>query len=205
MVWPLPLGAGTDAAVAACGLMPLLGVLCLAVASDLCEHRIPNVAVLAGMAAGLLLHSLLPGGDGFLAPAPGGLGFGRALQGLALGAAALLPLYALRAAGPGDVKLMAAVGAILGPDAVVPAIAGTFVAGGVLSLAVALSLSRGGAGRPYRNLAGTLRLALFRLALPGQPLALPAFGSVERAPYAVAVALGTLGSLVWALAAGTPS
>ena len=84
----------------------LTGLLLIAAVSDYRTRRIPNELVLAGAAAGLLgntLFSTLPL-DGFVT----------ALQGLATGLAAFLPLYLLRLMGAGDVKLMAMVGAFLG-------------------------------------------------------------------------------------------
>jgi prepilin peptidase CpaA len=50
----------------------------------------------------------------------------------------MLPGYGLGATGAGDVKLMAAVGAIVGPGLVVTAFLCTAIAGGVLAVVVAL-------------------------------------------------------------------
>ena len=70
-----------------------------------------------------------------------------------LGLALMMPGHALGATGAGDVKLMAAVGAIVGPALVVSAFLFTAVAGGVLAVAVALRRRRLTA-----TLAGTGRL-----------------------------------------------
>lgn len=72
--------------------------------------------------------------------------------GFALGLALMLPGYGLGATGAGDVKLMAAVGAIVGPTLVVTAFLCTAIAGGVLAVVVAvrrrrLSATLAGAGR----------------------------------------------------------
>ncbi|MDX2181298.1 MAG: A24 family peptidase [Bryobacteraceae bacterium] len=64
---------------------------------DLRERRIPNWLCAAGFALGVALHWR----DGLL--------------GAALAMAIYAPLYLLRGVGAGDVKLMAAVGAIAGP------------------------------------------------------------------------------------------
>ena len=57
----------------------------------------------------------------------------------------MLPGHALGATGAGDVKLMAAIGALVGPGMVVNAFLFTAVAGGVLAVAVALRRRRLGA------------------------------------------------------------
>src|SRR5580692_4136504 len=84
----------------------LLGMLTLVAAVfDIRYRRIPNWLVLSGMVAGLAwgLYS------------SGWSGLGHAAAGLGLGFAMYFPLYLLRARGAGDVKLLAAVGAISGP------------------------------------------------------------------------------------------
>ncbi len=75
-----------------------------------------------GAGLGLLLNSVLPEGYGFVSSLPGALGLWKALAGLGLGLLIMLPLYMLRALGAGDVKLMAMVGAFLGPNATIGAI-----------------------------------------------------------------------------------
>lgn len=197
MAWPLPLrwGLSADSAIVLAGLLTLAVLLASAVRSDLLEQRIPNRLVLLGMAAGLALHAILPAGNGFLTSWPGGLGPWGALQGLAIGGGALLPLYILRVMGAGDVKLMAAVGAILGPSDIVPALCCTFLAGGAVSIGVALS--QGMAGRLFKNLGYMLQVTLIKINLPGMPAVEPPPESVGKAPYALAVALGTLGGILW--------
>lgn len=110
---------------------------------DLRTRRIPN-ALTAGMT-----------GVGIALAATGvsGLTAGAAFLGFALGLALMLPGYALGATGAGDVKLMAAVGAIVGPSLVVKALLFTAVAGGVLAVMVAMKRRRLAA-----TLAGTGRL-----------------------------------------------
>lgn len=192
---PFAKASGGDTALMLAGLLPLFAILLVAVISDLRQRRIPNPVVLMGILAGFLLHSLLPEGNGFLAKWPGGLGFLNSLQGLAIGAGALFPLYFLRVMGAGDVKLMAAVGAILGPDDIIPAIVGTFLAGGAVSLVVVIAT--GTLGQLFRNLFYMAHVTLIKATLPGRPGVEPPLQSAGSAPYAVAVALGTLGGLWW--------
>lgn len=199
MSWPMPqpLGGCSDTAVVLAGLLPLVAMLAAAVRSDLREQRIPNRLVILGIATGLMLHTALPAGNGFLSPWPGALGPWSALQGLAIGGGALLPLYILRVMGAGDVKLMAAVGAILGPGDIVPVLFCTFLAGGVVSVGVALA--QGVAGRLFRNVGYMLQVTLVKLNLPGMPTVEPPPESVGKAPYAIAIAIGTLGGIFWVL------
>jgi prepilin peptidase CpaA len=105
----------------------LLAVIVLiAATTDLRSRRIPNWLTLSGAGAGLLLNWKLSGLSG-LANSSGGL---------LLGFAAYFVLYWLHAMGAGDVKLMAAVGAIVGPRNWIAVFIATAVAGGVLALAL---------------------------------------------------------------------
>lgn len=72
---------------------------------DLRYRRIPNWLNVGGIAAGLLLNIWLFSAHGLVL----------AVCGFACSLLIYLPLYLLRAMGAGDVKLMAAVGAIAGP------------------------------------------------------------------------------------------
>ena len=76
----------------------------MACATDLRTSRIPNLLTFSAAAAGLAWHAF--GGWAPLASALGGL---------ALGLLLFLPIYLLRGMGAGDVKLLAALGAWLGP------------------------------------------------------------------------------------------
>ncbi len=75
------------------------------------------------------------------------------IGGMVVGLLLMLPGHALGATGAGDVKLMAAVGAIVGPGLVFPAFLFTCIAGGVLAVAVAISRRR-----LQETVAGTGRL-----------------------------------------------
>src|SRR4029079_5699798 len=92
-------------------------------------------------------------GVGLAASGASGVSLGASVAGFLVGLVLMLPGHALGATGSGDVKFMAAVGAIVGPGLVVSAFLFTAIAGGVLALAVALRRKRLGA-----TLAGTGRL-----------------------------------------------
>lgn len=92
--------------------------------TDIISRRIPNPLLVSGLAVALLCH-----GIGF-----GASGLGNSLLGLFLGAALFLPLYVLGGTSAGDVKLMAAVGALLGADGIIVAGIATFICGGILGV-----------------------------------------------------------------------
>jgi len=110
---------------------------------DIKVRRIPNVltATMAGVGLGLA------------ASGASGISLGASLAGFLVGFALMLPGHALGATGAGDVKFMAAIGAIVGPSMVVSAFLFTALTGGVIAIAVALRRRRLGA-----TLAGTGRL-----------------------------------------------
>ena len=92
-------------------------------------------------------------GFGLAASHVSGISLGASIAGFVLGLALMMPGHMLGATGAGDVKFMAAVGAIVGPAMVVTAFLFTALAGGVLAVAVALRRKRLAA-----TLAGTGRL-----------------------------------------------
>jgi prepilin peptidase CpaA len=84
----------------------LLAMVLAAAVYDVRYRRIPNWLTLAGILAGVALN-------GFLDQGRPGL-FVSSLLGLAVAFGVYFVLYALRAMGAGDVKMMVAVGAIVG-------------------------------------------------------------------------------------------
>src|SRR5262245_40829808 len=115
-------------------------VLLLACITDLHARRIPNVLTFSAIVAALLFHALTGG----LSAA------GWSVAGCLLGAALFMPMFALRGMGGGDVKLLAAVGAWLGPSQVAIVALAASVAGGVMAIVVALS--HGYLRTAFRNL-----------------------------------------------------
>src|SRR5262245_49416845 len=97
---------------------------------DVRTGRVPNTLTYTAVLAGLALNALLP--------APAGLGLGAAALGILVAAGPLFLVYLAGGLGGGDVKLMAAVGAFLGPRDSAYALLYACVAGAVLSIAVIL-------------------------------------------------------------------
>ncbi|GLZ89055.1 pilus assembly-related outer membrane protein [Metapseudomonas resinovorans] len=156
----------------------LLGLLGIAVIVDLACHRIPNLLVLLGLGLGIAGQIYYQGALG--------LGFG--VLGMLIGLAAFLPLYALRGMAAGDVKLMAMAGAFLAPMEATWAAAFSLMAGGLCGLVLVL-------------LRGQLSKTLGRywLMLRLQTYVAPEAGEVagKPFPFAIAVLLGTLASVLW--------
>ena len=107
--------------------------------TDVRSRRIPNLLTFGAAAAGLLVHTILGGWSGLQL----------SLTGWVVGAALFFPFFALGGMGGGDVKLLAALGAWLGPrDAFWLAIYAS-IAGGAMALV--LAVSRGYLRVAFRN------------------------------------------------------
>lgn len=162
----------------------LIGLLVLAAWTDWRSFRIPNWLTVSGMAWGLAYNSVFA--DSALS------GFAHGLLGLVTGLALLLPLYALRVMGAGDVKLMAMVGAFLGAFATFKAVLLVGIFGGLAVLLFALSQ------RATRQLASNVKNMAESMVIPGMPVWRPELAgtSVGKLPYGVSISAGTLAFLV---------
>lgn len=110
----------------------LAGLVLIAAGFDIRYRRIPNWLVLAGIVVGL----------GWNLWAAGLSGLGHSAEGLGLGFALYFPLYLLRARGAGDVKLLAAAGAIVGPGSCLWVFMLTAILGGAIALALVMLSGR---------------------------------------------------------------
>ncbi|MYM69271.1 prepilin peptidase [Pseudoduganella sp. FT55W] len=105
--------------------MILICLVAQAALTDLALRKIPNVLILSGLLLALILH-LLSGQPG----AP----LSQWLAGGCAGFFLFLPLYLLRGMAAGDVKLMAMVGAFVGPWQAVQIAALSAQLGGAMAL-----------------------------------------------------------------------
>ena len=165
-------------------LIALALLVLAAAATDVRSHKISNRLVGLGLALATLAQ-WAQGGSAGLLNAGAGLGIGLGL---------LLPMYLLGVLGAGDVKLMAMVGAFLGPVDTLSAVLLTLLAGGVLATAVALS--KGAFAQLLNNVKAMLCGAFVELTLTRTAAVRVPAESVGKLPYAVAIAAGTLGQLV---------
>lgn len=118
----------------------LLAIVLGAAVYDVRYRRIPNWLNLAGVVLGLALNSFLYEGGPGRAFGWRGLVFG--LKGMGLAFVVYLALYAVRAMGAGDVKLMAAVGSIVGWENWFGIFVITALIGGIMSIILVLSRGR---------------------------------------------------------------
>jgi prepilin peptidase CpaA len=121
-------------------IIALIAVLTTAIWTDLRSSRIPNWLTFSTMILALAIHAWLGGTQQAL--------FG--LAGLATGLGLFLVLYVTAGIGAGDVKLMGAVGVIVGPYGALLSGALAILVGGVYAAGVMvyrLSLTRFGWGQ----------------------------------------------------------
>jgi prepilin peptidase CpaA len=104
-----------------------LTIAALAAAIDIRSRRIPNLLTFGGAAAALAYFALVEGTSG--------LAHGAA--GWTAGVVLFLPIFLLGGMGAGDVKLLAAIGAWLGPEQTLYCALYSVLAGGLLGVAVA--------------------------------------------------------------------
>ena len=157
------------ASCSSCATVCLLAFVAVAAVADLRTRRIPNVLTVAAALVGLVLNLWRSGAHGALASGAGALA----------GLAAFLPFYLAGGFGAGDVKGMGAVGAFVGVKGVVLAAIATLLVGGLGALMVlALLRFRNADAQNGRGYASTAQY---------------------RFPYGLAIACGTMLSLLWTL------
>jgi prepilin peptidase CpaA len=155
-------------------LIPLAGLISY---YDVRYRRIPNVFVLVALISGLVANALLDGWGGMAG----------SLAGCAAGFGLMLILHLFGALGAGDVKLFAAVGAVIGLQRVLPAFLIVLMTGGVL--AVLMMLRAGTVRETMHRVAYIFYSVLFHRRVP--QFVMPA-DKKQTIPYGVAIMLGSL-------------
>jgi prepilin peptidase CpaA len=171
----------------------------MAIDADLRERRIPNVVVVLVFGAALALHLIGPanGRAGPLDNFPGALSLASALAGTSVGFCIFFPLYLLRVMGAGDVKLLAAMGTLVGP-AEMPGLALCVLLAGGLQ-AVVRMLMGGKTHLVLRNLAWVVGGWT-----GGAKRFDPALHSADRMPFSIAIAVGLLAYSWWRSIGASP-
>lgn len=146
---------------------------------DVRTQRIPNVLTFGAALGGLVIQILASGLDGALTAASGWL----------VGALLFLPFFALGGMGGGDVKLLAALGAWLGPREVLWLAAYSAIAGGVLGVIVAVA--RGYLLTALRNMLAMLSYWRAAGIRPVPNLTLDS-ARAPRLAYAIPILAGTV-------------
>lgn len=158
----------------------LLVITAIAVVTDIRSHKIPNILCLIGITGGLFYHFQVNSFAGLFAD-----GFG----GMISAGLILLPLYIMGGMAAGDVKLMAAVGCILGWPLSIEAALYSLISGSCLG--IAYYIFKGG----FKEIAFRYSTALKYLVFTGKiflPEAPAESVSRSRFPYAAAIFSGSV-------------
>jgi len=152
---------------------------------DIRQRRIPNALTIPAMLAGIAIHTARSGWDGFTF----------SLLGMAIGGGVLLLFFVFGGMGAGDVKLLAGIGALGGFRFVISVLVLTGVAGGIMAMGKLIVWHR------RRS----------QTAKEVKSSELPADSKVgdsplkETMPYGVAIAVGTLVSVIMVIVSGGSS
>jgi prepilin peptidase CpaA len=161
----------------------VLGFVMLCVLSDVRTRRIPNGLSLAGVFAGIVLNMQHAGAAGLAASA----------LGLGLAMALLIAPFAAGGIGGGDVKMMGALGAMLGPHLVVSSLLIGALLGGVH--AAVYAARRGLLRQTLSSVTHRLRTALGRRSVA--PVRMSAGeGSGLVLPYSLPLGAGAIVALL---------
>ena len=156
-------------------------------AFDVGTRKIPNFITVGGLTVALVLRVATGGTDALV----------DGLLGALLAFLLTFPLFVLKGMGGGDVKLLTAAGAFLGPFSTFVALLATALVGGVLAIVVSLARRRLGT-----SLVGTftvMRGLALKVLSGGEVDAVPTLetrGAVTL-PYGVAIAAGSVIGLLW--------
>jgi len=143
-----------------------------------------------------LTFHLAAGGLAYWAVTAGWSGLATSVVGLIVGLALLLPLYAIGGMGAGDVKLLAGVGAWVGPGVTLGAFVVSAVIGGLIGLAmIAVSGRWREHLRRFREISREIVTVRDPVALSEQAAARKP--SMTLLPYGIPLAIGSIGYFAW--------
>lgn len=163
-------------------LITLTLVLLISLITDIKKRKILNIITLPSILIAFIYYTVALGSSGFIFS---GKGF---LVGLGL----LLIPYLLGGMGAGDVKLMAAIGALMGASFVFYSFMYTALIGGIIALF--LIIKQKGFGKSIKN--------FFSVTFLRDNLGSIIINKGEQSsriffPYGVAIVLGTFCTLIW--------
>ncbi len=162
----------------------LLSILIVAAVIDTKQQRLPNVLTVSAALLGITFQCWLYGWNGLM----------NGVAGFFTGLLLLLPFYAIRWMGAGDVKLMAAVGTFLGWPESILAMGLSLGVGSITAFGILVL--NGGFLNYLRRYGPMLKCLLFTGQFayigPNQGEA-----STLTFPFGLAIALGSLATLGW--------
>ncbi|HET7748460.1 MAG TPA: A24 family peptidase [Terriglobales bacterium] len=159
----------------------ILAFVVTAAVGDIRWRKIPRLLTTAAVAAGLIFH-LVHGGLGWE--------FASALIATLIAFGVGLSFFQLGAIGGGDVKLITALGALLGLDRWIVAMEVAVLAAALIGIVQAVR--RGTLGQMLRNIGSLLKWLAGRGGMTAHPTINVRNTTMLRAPFGVAAALGTL-------------
>jgi prepilin peptidase CpaA len=161
----------------------LILVLIISLVTDLRKRKIYNIVTLPAILIGFIYYSFFGGWEGFLFSG----------KGLIIGLGILLIPYLLGGMGAGDVKLMAAIGALMGTSFVFYSFIYTALIGGTIALV--LIVKHRGFWQSVKNI--FFNVTFLRSNLGSIILNKKEQSSSISFPYGVAIVLGTFCTLIW--------
>ncbi len=164
-------------------LVATVAFVAVCIASDVRTMRIPNALTGPAMLLGLALSGWYLGW----------VGIESSLAGLGLSLLLLVGPFALGGIGAGDVKMMGAVGALLGPRLLLYSLGAGFMLGGIIAVAHLARMAR--LGEKLATLGHMVTNAVMMVSI--EPLKVSAEAPTAVAlPYSVPLGIGTLGVLL---------
>jgi prepilin peptidase CpaA len=151
--------------------------------TDWRSRRIPNWLTVPGLLIGLAVNTV----------AGGWVGLKIALLGAGLGLLVLLPFVLVRSLGAGDWKLAGALGAFVGPGALLNLLMVSVFIAGVMALGLVIYKRR--LRQTFRNI-GRLLASMATFRMPGTEVSLDNPQSL-KVPYGVALALAVVLYGIW--------
>jgi prepilin peptidase CpaA len=170
--------------------MILIALVLTAAISDLRTRRIPNWLSLTGVISGIALNTFLFEWTGLK----------QSLEGMAIAFGIYFVLYLFRAMGAGDVKLMAAVGAFVGPSNWLMIFMMTALLGGVCAVCILVWNKR------MRKTLDNVSFILFEMMHMRAPYMAREELSVKSPkaftlPHGAVISLGCIAFVVWSVQA----
>ncbi|MCP8969321.1 A24 family peptidase [Ectobacillus ponti] len=161
-------------------IQSVLGItLITSLITDIRQRKILNIVTFPAMLFGFLYHTAAQGWNGVLF----------SVSGFLVGLGVLLIPHLLGGMGAGDVKLMAAVGAMMGSAFVFHAFLYTAIIGGVISAALIMKKN---------GMWNTIKSAIFIVIFLRMDVVVSPDGKGHITfPYGIAIVLGTGCTFVW--------